>query len=71
MAEYRSFDELPLSFGPSIVAEVMGISRTKAYALVNRQDFPKMRVGTKIIIVKSHFIQWLDEQMAKENAEEP
>ena len=70
MADIRSFDELPLSFGPSTVAEVMGLSRTKAYALVNRPDFPKLRVGKKIIIIKSHFIRWLDEQIANETATE-
>ena len=60
---FKNFDDLPASFGPVTLANFLGISRTKAYILVNEDTFPKIHVGKKIIISKSHFRVWLDEQI--------
>lgn len=57
---YKNLEELPVTFGPMEVAGILGISRNKAYELVNQSDFPKYRVGRKIIISKKHFIEWMD-----------
>lgn len=57
---YKNIDELPATFGATQLAEVLGISRNKAYELINREDFPKFRLGRKIIISKKHFIKWID-----------
>ena len=59
---YKSMDDLPITFGPTELASILGISRNKAYELANRNDFPKYRVGKKIIISKKHFIVWMDAQ---------
>jgi len=50
------------------LAGIMGISRNKAYDLANAPDFPKMRIGRRIVISKKHFVAWLDEKM---QAQEP
>ena len=42
------------------VAEVMGISRAKAYELVHRQDFPVIKVGSKYIVPSDAFHKWLE-----------
>ena len=57
---YKNIDDLPITFGPNQLAEILGISRNKAYELANRPDFPTYRMGRKIIISKKHFIQWMD-----------
>lgn len=57
---YKSIDELPITFGTQELAEILGISRNTAYEFVKRTDFPKYRVGRKIIISKKHFIEWMD-----------
>lgn len=59
---YKSMDDLPITFGPTELSSILGISRNKAYELANRTDFPKYRVGKKIIISKKHFLMWLDAQ---------
>ena len=64
---YKSIDDLPVTFGPAEVAKILGISRNKAYDLVNRLDFPKYRVGRKIVISKKHFIKWMDEKFSDTN----
>lgn len=53
---YKCIDDLPITFGPAELSTILGISRNKAYELANRTDFPKYRVGKKIIISKKHFI---------------
>lgn len=61
-AAYKNLDELPITFGPAELSAILGISRNKAYELANRIDFPKYRVGKKIIISKKHFLVWMDTQ---------
>ena len=60
---YKSLEDIPATFGPLELAGIMGISRNKAYDLANAPDFPKMRVGRRIVISKKHFAVWLDEKM--------
>lgn len=64
---YKSIDDLPITFGPTELAEILGISRNKAYELVNKPGFPKYRIGRKIVISKKHFVKWTDEQFSDTN----
>ncbi len=57
---YKNIEDLPVTFGPNQLCDILGISRNKAYELVNRPDFPKYRIGRKIIISKKHFLKWVD-----------
>ena len=41
------------------VAEQLNISRASAYILVNKSDFPKIRIGKRIIIPADAFDSWL------------
>ena len=41
------------------LARQMGISLPKAYALVKEQDFPTLRIGTRILIPVEGFQAWL------------
>ena len=42
--------------------QLLGVSRSVAYCLVNRQDFPSIRVGRKILIPRDAFEKWLEVQ---------
>ncbi len=64
---YKNIDELPITFGPAEVAKILGISRAKAYALVNCPDFPKYRIGRRIVVSKKHFITWMDKNFTDTN----
>ncbi len=45
------------------MADVLGICRPAAYALVNREDFPAVRVSPRrIVIPVSALSNWLEEQ---------
>lgn len=43
---------------------LLGIGRAAAYNLVNRRDFPTIRVGRKILIPRDAFERWLEAQTA-------
>ncbi len=62
---YKTYDELPLVLSVMDVSEVLSISRSGAYALFKRCDFPSIAVGNRLIVPKSSFIKWLEQH--KEN----
>ena len=62
---YKSFDELPMMLSVSQVANVLGISRTRSYELVNEKDFPKIKIGTRIVVPKDEFRLWIQKQIKK------
>lgn len=46
------------------MVETLGISRTTAYELVNREDFPSMRIGQRIIVPVGALDRWLERGVA-------
>lgn len=43
------------------IQNILGISRTMAYKLVNSRQFRIVRVGNRILISKKSFDEWLDQ----------
>jgi excisionase family DNA binding protein len=62
---YKSLDELPMMISVSQVANVLGISRTRSYKLVNEKSFPKIKIGTRIVVPKDEFQLWIQKQIKK------
>lgn len=46
------------------LAELLGISRSAAYALFHREDFPTLKIG----LTHDALMQWLKEDAAKKSA---
>ena len=63
---YKSFDELPMMLSVSQVAKVLGISRTRSYELVNEKGFPKIKIGTRIVVPKDEFKLWIQKKLRKD-----
>ncbi len=59
---YKSYDELPLMLSVPEVAAVLGISRAGAYELARREDFPALKIGSRIVVPKEKFIGWVESQ---------
>ena len=57
---YKSYDELPLMLSVPEVAAVLGISRAGAYALARSDGFPALKIGSRIVVPKEKFIDWID-----------
>ena len=47
------------------LSSLMGISLPKAYELVRQPDFPVLRIGTRILVPKDAFKEWLYEHSKK------
>ena len=59
---YTNYDELPLFFNAEMVAKVLGSSISSAYELMHETSFPALRVGSRIVVPKEKFCQWVETQ---------
>lgn len=62
---YKSYDELPLMLSVPEVAAVLGISRAGTYELVKSEGFPSLKIGSRIVVPKEKFIDWIDCQTSR------
>ena len=58
--KYTNYDDLPLMLSALDVASVLGISRAGAYELVRSDGFPSLRIGSRIVVPKEKFIEWIN-----------
>ena len=65
---YTSYDELPLMLSVAEVAAVLGISRAGAYELVHGNEFPALKIGSRIVVPKDKFLAWIDANSGSKNA---
>ena len=53
---YKSYEELPLFLNARIVAQVLG----SAYELMHESNFPVLKAGSRMVVPKEKFIQWVE-----------
>ena len=58
---YKSYDELPLFLNSELVAKVLGVSPSSGYELMHEPGFPVLRVGSRMVVPKEKFMQWVEE----------
>lgn len=46
--------------------ELLGISRQLAYQLANRDDFPCLRIGRRMLIPRNKLLEWVDNHCGQE-----
>lgn len=63
MSHYTSLEQLPLALSADDVAQVLGISRAKAYELMHSKNFPTIKIGKRMSVPKDKLIEWIDRQM--------
>lgn len=54
-----------LAYKATELAQMLGISRSAAYDLMHRQDFPTIRIGKRMLVNASLLQEWLDENTSK------
>lgn len=59
---YKSYDELPLFLNAELVGKVLGVSSTTVYELMHNEDFPSLRIGSRLIVPKEKFREWVNSQ---------
>ena len=57
---YTNYDELPMFLTTQMVTDLLGISRAKGYALMSTEGFPSLRIGSRIVVPKDKFREWVD-----------
>ena len=61
-SKITNYDELPLFLSAKLVAQTLGVGRATAYELMNEKDFPAIHVGSRIVVPKEKFRQWVEQQ---------
>ena len=61
-SSYKTYDDLPLMLSVPDLAKVLGISRAGAYELAHSREFPSMKIGSRIIVLKDKFLLWIEKQ---------
>ena len=58
-SHYTSYDQLPLFLNAELVAKTLGIAPSSAYELMHERGFPTLRIGSRMVVPKDKFIEWL------------
>ena len=53
------FETMPDVMDAKQIAQALQISKAGAYNLLNRPDFPTLRIGGRKLVMKSELILWL------------
>ena len=53
----KSYDDLPLFLNASLVSQVLGVSISTTYELMNEPGFPVLRVGSRMVVPKEKFVE--------------
>ena len=61
-SDYTDYDQLPLFLNAEMAAKLLGISLSSAYELMHEASFPTLRVGSRIVVPKEKFRQWVEAQ---------
>ena len=60
-SSYKNYDELPLFLNATTVAKVLGVSPSSAYELMHEPDFPVLKVGSRMVVPKEKFVEWVSQ----------
>ena len=62
MNRQRSLYALVLN--AELMAKVLGVSPSNGYELMHEEEFPTLRVGSRMVVPKEKFVQWVEEHTA-------
>ena len=64
--QITTLDTLPAILTATHISMVMGLSKPLVYNLMNRDDFPSIKIGKRLIVPKNSFETWLAEPKKEE-----
>ena len=66
ISEYKSYDDLPLFLNAAMMAKVLGVSPkvlgvapSSAYELMHEAVSPTPKIGSRIVVPKEKFVEWV------------
>ena len=60
---FTNYDQLPLFLNANTVAQTLGVSISSAYELMHEKGFPALRIGSRMVVPKEKFCQWVEQQI--------
>ena len=48
-----------------MVAQLLGVSNSSAYELMHEKGFPALRIGSRLVVPKADFQDWVKERMGQ------
>ena len=60
ISSYKNYDDLPLFLNAATVAKVLGVSPSSGYELMHEADFPVLKVGSRMVVPREKFIEWVE-----------
>ena len=61
ISEYKNYNDLPLFLNAATVAKVLGVAPSSAYELMHETDFPVLKIGNRLVVLKEKFIHWVEQ----------
>lgn len=62
---YKSYDELPLFLNAETMAKLLGISISGMYELMHEKGFPVLKIGTRLVVPREKFREWVEQNVGK------
>ena len=63
--QYKNDDDLPIFLNAQMIAGILGVSPSSAYELLHEKGFPALRIGSRLVVPKEKFQQWVEEHLGK------
>lgn len=60
MKNTNVYSDLPNILNADQLATTLGVSRARAYQLLNMADFPTLKIGKRKLVPKDKLVEWID-----------
>ncbi len=57
---YNSYDAIPLFLDAADIMNILGLSRTTVYNMIQEPDFPTIEIGKRRLVRKEKLFEWID-----------
>ena len=61
VSQFKDYSELPLFLNADMVAKALGVSPSSGYELMHDPGFPILKIGSRMVVPKEKFIQWVEQ----------
>ena len=61
VSQFKDYSELPLFLNADTVAKALGVSPSSGYELMHDPGFPILKIGSRMVVPKEKFIQWVEQ----------
>ena len=60
---FTNYEQLLLFLNANLVAQILGVPISSSYELMHESGFPALRIGSRMVVPKEKFCQWVEDQL--------